>query len=50
MVLGWLLIVMGVLLAFLGIGGTAKLNIGKLGILSGGNGIVLIIVGVLFLS
>ena len=48
MVSGWLLIAMGVLFAFLGIGGTAKLNMGKLGILSGSNGIVLIVVGVLF--
>jgi hypothetical protein len=49
MELGWLLIVIGSLFGFLGMFGTAKLNMGKLGILSGGNGIVLIFVGILFL-
>jgi hypothetical protein len=47
---GALLIVIGFLFALFGIGGTAKLNMGKLGVLSGSSGIILIVVGVLFLG
>ena len=50
MALGWLLIIIGLLFGFFGIGGKAKFDMGKLGTLSGGSGIILIVVGVVFVS
>jgi hypothetical protein len=49
---GWILIVIGIIFAVLGIGGSVKLQMKGLGgiIISGMAGVILIIAGVLFLS
>lgn len=48
--LGLILVVMGALFALFGVGGKAKFDMGDLGKLSGSGGIVLIVVGVVFLG
>ncbi len=49
---GLLLVIIGIIFAVLGIGGSAKLQMKGLGgiVISGVAGVILIIVGVLFLS
>jgi len=50
MAYGGLLVLIGFLCAVLGIGGKAKFNMGALGTVSGSSGVILIIIGVVFLS
>ena len=47
---GWILVVIGIIFAILGIGGSAKLESDSFGgiAITAGGGIILIIVGVLF--
>ncbi len=49
---GWILIVIGLLFTVLGIGGSAVLKMKSLGgiVITAGGGIVLIIVGVIFMG
>jgi len=49
---GIILLIIGIIAFVLGIGGSAKVRIGSLGglIVSGGAGLILIVLGVLFLS
>jgi hypothetical protein len=47
---GLLLLFIGFLFVLFGIGGAAKLNLGKFGVLTGSSGLVLIVLGALFLS
>jgi hypothetical protein len=47
---GLLLLLVGFLFVALGIGGTAKLNMGKFVVLTGSSGLVLIVLGALFLG
>lgn len=46
---GLLLIIIGIVFAVFGIGGSAKIDLVELGVVTGGSGIILITVGVLFL-
>jgi hypothetical protein len=47
---GLLLLLAGFLFVVFGIGGTAKLDLGKFGVLTGSSGLVLIVLGALFLG
>lgn len=47
--IGWILVLIGIVFAVLGIGGSAKISL-KIGGVSAGSGIILIIVGVYFMS
>jgi hypothetical protein len=47
---GLLLLLVGFLFVALGIGGTAKLDLGKFGVLTGSGGLILIVLGALFLG
>jgi hypothetical protein len=48
---GWILILIGIIFAILGVGGSAKLELGEKSIvITAMGGIILIIVGVLFMS
>jgi hypothetical protein len=53
-IVGWLLILLGVVFAVLGLGGTAKVRIEGLGgltfVVSGFAGIIMVIVGAVFLE
>jgi len=50
--IGWILILIGIVFAFLGIGGSAKMKSSSLGgiVVSAGAGIILIIVGAYMVS
>jgi len=47
---GLLLLLIGIIFAFFGWGGTAKLNLGKFGVLTGSGGLILIVLGALLLG
>ena len=50
MVGGWILILIGIVFAFFGIGGSAKADLGAIGVITASAGVILIIIGAVLVS